>query len=781
MPNIGIYINYRPLRIGYCLRQNDLDNLRQVGIINTYLSGGILNPIIVISDEDDQEQVKNKILSIRPDILFTFEDSLKTKLELFERDYLPPPFQIRDNIIYEESGIHSFQVLDIGPIIRNVWEAYMKVSKKKYSNCVLPKWDKNDSLSLLFSLMLGSFDLPYKFKTNYEELYLKGLKAKPLTIEKNSILPDDIFKKVTPMLFTAHDLTTHYAIGYRDKGFIVGKHDNFNDLVSYWNFRATNRDAFFLPIDCPDRFEKCISTIKEILSAIGESNSTSKFHNCLLYYSKENEDTAKKIQEQYFSGSELFCMEYRESPYEAKYNLSYFDRQATQGNLDKSGEHFAINFQLPDFKYADEERYSPKKSFVASFTILTEFEYPQHTLQLPNFCDLNEWYARKVYFQYDRFRVEPEGFGIIVEDNKDFMALRPIYLPDFLKKIFERSKINVSPSESGKIARQIIEQMGRIEGCRVFKITGVRHLLSSITPWNEKTRIQCCEIIRDRSNGTFPQFEDLYIESRTEQKLTPEMVFDFLVKKKVFRPGVTIKCNKCDLKSWISIKSFSESIECPLCGNYFPLLIENPRGVIWHFRRSGLFGEENEQEGAIPVLLSLLQLVRVKQEVFTFTNYNLAFNNSQCEVDLIALSVNQHYYDKTPEIVIGECKSPGLREKENSQTILDNTKKKYQISDKDIENMVKVKEFLDDSGFRSYLLFSTTAKKFSEDEIKRFKALDKQRVPLILFTANELEPYFPYERYKREMLPQRHAVSFEDLTQNSRFIYLEEHPLSLLK
>lgn len=783
MPSIGINVNYRPLKIGYCLREGNLDELRQASLINTYLSGGILNPIIPISDSDGEEEIKKKVLYTCPDILFAFDDSLKKRFAFLERDYLPSPFQFRDGIYCEYEGRHYFQSLDIELIIRDIWDTFMKVSSKKYSNCILPKWDSSDELSLLFSIIFGEFTLKNNFKNDYEKSYLRGLKAKLVNIKVNDILTREIFECVTPMIFTAHGLTPHYSSRFRDRGFVIGKSDSFNDLVSFWNFRCNNPSAFFIPLDKINRFEECISSIKEKIGARGEESTPKGHRDYFIYHSKENEGLAKNFQDKYFLEPKLFRTEFKNMPYFAKKGFFYFDDQPVQGNVDKdTDEHYSVHFQLPGFKYSDQKRYFPGRFFVISFSFLTEFSYPQHTFQLPDFSDLNEWYARRIHFQYDRLRVEPERFGIIIEDRTNFLTLRPLYLPDLIQKIFDRSRIKISLSESGKIAKQIVEQMGGIEGCRVFMITGVRKLLSSVTPLIHKTRKQCCDEIKDRQGGSFSNSESLYIEFRQEPKLTPEMVFDFLAKKKVFMPGVVIQCTKCDLQSWISLNKFADFVECPLCGNSFSTLIKNPSGVRWNYRRSGLFGQENNQEGAIPVLLSLLQLNRVKHDIQLFTGHNVKLDGVECETDLIVFDVNRHYYNNRPEIVIGECKSPGAREQENTQSIPDSTKQRYQILNSDIEKLVKIKDLLDKSGFMTHILFATTAKRFSNDEIQRFKELLKKYIEPILFTANELEPYFIYERYKDNVLPHKHAVAYEHLATNSRFIYLEDRDIgSLLK
>lgn len=231
MPNIGINVNYRPLKIGYCLKEKDLDGLCQASVINTYLSGGIFNPIIPISDTDGEKEIKEKVLYTCPDILFAFDDSLKTRLKFLERDYFPSPFQFRDGIHCEYEGQHYFQSLDIELIIRDIWDSFMKVSSKKHSNCILPKWDPKDDLSLPFSIIFGNFALKNNFKNDYEKSYLRGLKTRLINIKINDKLTGDVFEHVTPMIFTSHGLTPHYSARFRDRGFVIGKSDSFDDLV----------------------------------------------------------------------------------------------------------------------------------------------------------------------------------------------------------------------------------------------------------------------------------------------------------------------------------------------------------------------------------------------------------------------------------------------------------------------------------------------------------------------------------------------------------------------
>ena len=76
----------------------------------------------------------------------------------------------------------------------------------------------------------------------------------------------------------------------------------------------------------------------------------------------------------------------------------------------------------------------------------------------------------------------------------------------------------------------------------------------------------------------------------------------------------------------------------------------------WLFRKSGFFAKDNNQEGAIPVILTLLLFLRVcRSKDFIYSPaLNLSFDKLNCETDFCVLL---HNHGDSPEIGIGECKS----------------------------------------------------------------------------------------------------------------------------
>ena len=156
-----------------------------------------------------------------------------------------------------------------------------------------------------------------------------------------------------------------------------------------------------------------------------------------------------------------------------------------------------------------------------------------------------------------------------------------------------------------------------------LKYAGVRKLLNELKPddlikWNEALKIIGKE--------NFDKFKTLYIESRETPELDPNDVVSFLLKKKILTPRLrlwerltrrtqTFKCKKCGLGSKILMSAFEGKWQCPYCEyeDYLPqyIAMECRNKNIWRLKKRGLFGKDNHQEGAMPVITSLMVFLRI--------------------------------------------------------------------------------------------------------------------------------------------------------------------------
>ncbi len=439
-----------------------------------------------------------------------------------------------------------------------------------------------------------------------------------------------------------------------------------------------------------------------------------------------------------------------------------FDRQSILANLDQSQEAPpALSMALPKKPLPEDlPREQGWQQWVVTIALFSEYGYDGYTFRPPFLPDLNQWYSRQTVFLPWSLRVEGDGVGIIRRVHDETAALRALRIPDLIHRILQRAGIESNPSRPGRIAHRIIRQMGGLEGCRVFKIPGVRKLIASKDARQGIPRSRAVEIIRDvdpdTRTPTFTRHETLFIEPREKPKLEPHAVFDYLLKKEIFRPGLSFLCPNCTLDFWVEVGSFTETCRCEYCGHQFLIAPHLRHRGDWRFRLTGLFGREDNQEGAIPVVLTLLQLLRLQHgegNVLYDTAVELRGPGLKCEVDFVFLERDNN---GATRVLLGECKAGG------------------RIEEVDLANMVVARRLLEGSGLESYLLFSKTAALFEEVELERFRAMTADRVPAILFTAKELEPYHPYwELGDNVRLPHKYPFSLEEIANNSAFLYLQ--------
>ena len=148
---------------------------------------------------------------------------------------------------------------------------------------------------------------------------------------------------------------------------------------------------------------------------------------------------------------------------------------------------------------------------------------------------LNEYYGRRAYFRGSAARSEPGGLGIIINVTDDQLTLHAIPFPELISNILETYGIKAKPSPAGLVTARLIEQMGGVQGCRVFKIAGVRSLIKKYAPDRSFERTEALTMIGDADPTThqprFDEYKRLYIERRERPELKPEDAFLYLLKK----------------------------------------------------------------------------------------------------------------------------------------------------------------------------------------------------------------------------------------------------------
>lgn len=100
MAFVNLSIKYRPVRIGFLVRDGSIDDLVKTAGINTLVWGGIYNPIIPVStDLKSAEQLMN-LFSV--DVLFPVSHSQGIDDLIKKYPFLRNPGHYAENIFYED-------------------------------------------------------------------------------------------------------------------------------------------------------------------------------------------------------------------------------------------------------------------------------------------------------------------------------------------------------------------------------------------------------------------------------------------------------------------------------------------------------------------------------------------------------------------------------------------------------------------------------------------------------------------------------------------------------
>jgi hypothetical protein len=269
----------------------------------------------------------------------------------------------------------------------------------------------------------------------------------------------------------------------------------------------------------------------------------------------------------------------------------------------------------------------------------------------------------------------------------------------------------------------MVHHLGRIQDCRVFMIRGVRRLLGEGSATSTFSEQKALSTIHDQ----FDAYRQLFIERREGGDLNESAVLEFLIRRDVVRMGVDLRCPSCELVFWRSVDELRVVSPCEYCGESFSCVDQLREKHPWRYRRSGLFGRDDHQEGAIPVLVTLRCLDTILSsgisgDVFA-TGFDLRPKGSKingCEIDLLYI----HQATDGTELAIGECKAAN------------------RIDSNDVGNMRAVAAAMGSRRMKVFVIFAKMVP-FTSEEIAVCKPPDGLEWPYrtILLGPDELEVY----------------------------------------
>jgi hypothetical protein len=751
MSTLNLHVQYRPIRVGWCIQANNFDEYKRALRFTHTLWGGRYNPLIVV---DNFNKASELVDLFKVDVLFPVSDD-QSIIDFINRfPYLPWPHHFDKGLFIRWMKAREPVFLDIFQSALRLRSDLNKENAFSKFQLNLINWDENDPLSAVFNAMFGCLPSRQELDTefDYKELLADTLTTNTIQLNAPEIIDAALIKTPTINWLSKYLLSGKRSIGWSTPGFYIGSVNDFTDLVNFWNLRACGIPLIYYDPVFKDRFSK----LKEDHISKLRSQPPTTYEptpSVGIWLQESNHDT---FDQKEFEGHITICQIGSASwnGLNIKTPIWHFKGKTVLGVL-SDANHKSLAFQLPP-KPTCNDTPETNQYLVATANIYGSTFDEDHTFDLPYVPELNRFYGQAT-FHLDKFRVEPNGLGLIIHHNDNSSHLQSINVKKLAQEIFELYGMKLTSSEAGIKTSRIIKQVGGLHNCRIFKIRGVRQLIEEHSPYASFRTTEATKIIGQidpiTNQPDFDRYKMLYLDGA---KVTPSSAFNYLAQKDVFRVGIELICPNCDLKFWRMLDSVKSKSICELCSHKFNILTQL-KDRDWFYRRSGIFGLDDNQAGGIPVVLTLNQLLsNFHSDTFLYvTAMNIEFDgtNKKCETDFIIISWNR---DGKVSIVVSECKT------------------RNPIEAQDVENLKIVADKLVNKHIEAYILFSKLAD-FSDAEVELcMQAQEQYRDRVIMLTERELESSFLYEEAMKSFQIENCGTNWESMARNTKVIFHNE-------
>jgi hypothetical protein len=763
---VSLTVRYRPLRVGWCIEGESLDHFSRAVALSHVFWGGRFNPMIPCSDRQLAEAL---IKAFNVDALYNISGTAAVDTFMKEFPHIAWP-DYRPELFVTRGTRKLPRLLDVGHPAQHLFERHVDRREKPAIDAAFYQWEAADRLRYALQATCGTYPQEAETGRDYARVFQKAFTTQPIAIGVADAIPNDLFRKVTPNYLTTAELegmplqSSHWT----RPGFYYGDALAFADLVNFWNLRACDIDLFFFDPNCSERLRPLVETFAALLRQRPQNDPSP--NNISVW--QRNLDLSRDLS--IFGPGLSLCTFSAGSLNGLNLNppVMTFPAKPVLGAAADNSLGTSVTFLLPEKPF-----YSDFELHTQMMVVSVSAPNVGNAMLTPPFIPaLNEYYGRNEYFMHDKARAERGSLGIIEEVTRHQLTLTALPFTDVLSKVFETYGMKAKASPAGLVSTRLIEQMGGLQGCRVFKIGGVRSLIKKYTPSETFERTEAITMIGDNDPVThlphFDPYKSLYIEQRDKRDLKPEDAFLYLLKKGVFRAGLKLACPTCQLDFWVTLDDAKSTNPCPYCGFEFNVLPQL-RDRNWAYRRSGLFGREDNQKGGIPVAVTLQQLDTMLHERLQAYAPGIELKPDtapieDCETDLVMLASSFGHSEKPLELVIAECKDSG-----------------GEITADDVRKLTKVAEALEGSPCDVFILFSKCGR-FTHDEVERCKQARRKLFEhegkthyannVIMLSERELEPYLFYQQLEKEFEIQPYVHTFEDLAINTVNIYFEPRP-----
>jgi hypothetical protein len=655
-------LQLRPIRFAFAVDPYDIDSVIEAVEINTFLWGGTFNPLIPTFNKIPSERKKSDGV--------TSAELFAGYLEAFDPDYVVVSTKLTRKPI--RSGgrkiIHSSELLSgtnksgipnygtgLFEIFAHLEGEEFKFVRKQPLKIHVPV--PENSYRQFLSTVFGSLSPHHNalFLANYE---------KEIDVEKTNCSIENYAEIISQRNTFIRHVTGAYHVEIRNAQYPLYSGCIFLldaskaiDLIDYWNLRAAGWRVIPVPKQAAN-----LENVKQLITGFVENNyfphkfKPEVYHSTVLLKSRS---VGEPEFRDFFDGFSTLNTDVPNKPKIVRLGLypRIWDNWARQGDGIKPCRLDAGSITR-DFS-ANENELVRVRTLDPEF--LNKFSFPGSNPRFANEMNLNVFGEKEPYAE-----VIPEGneflneaFGSLHIGNLRFSKTGIVFLSEYLEKSIHMHLPKAEPvfaawlkargwlpkiSDKGRIAKQMLKQIGGEWGIRPLENEGVIRLLQSASEGKtlkEATlRAETSRIAKQWGNPD------------------PSGLIRLFTSHGIFQLGMEFQCPICTQHSWYSIKEADYELQCMKCLEHFQIPTHSSKEIKWSYRSLGPFSLPNYAFGAYSVLFTLSFFGKASREKKTaYFSFTAKKQNKQIEVDLGLLLRESGLTEGEPRPVFAECKT----------------------------------------------------------------------------------------------------------------------------
>lgn len=714
-------VKLRPIKLAFLVNPEDKVSLQQAIEINTFLWGGVYNPIIPTYKElpaewqdapflrspSPQELVSGYLDNFEPDYVVPMGECVDYDVDVGDFNKIEDVSRILESIDTDDVptyGVGLFEILSY------FFNDELKFQRKYPLEICVPQF--GGDFDLFFSSVFGR--LPENIDNLFWEHVANHLEAKKIDCSTTNYIEllelSKLFLRRMTRLYLTHSGTYGGCVYFLDVTEPI-------DIIDYWNLRAVGWDV----IAVPKQFSQ-EDTVREFVQGLIQENydqprSKNEFHRpiTLLKSRSISEDEQRQFADSFDKPDKdkapQFSLNWMYPRIWDEWARGYDHVECCEIESDTVEHDISTNEATIRVKTLAPKFYRHLFLGIGEPRFVNEFNlrlYGDKEL-LADVIPKGDLNLARVIGRYNprNWRISRKGLVHLSKHSESVIELSVPYAEPIFTRWLELQGWTVNLRSPGKIAKQMLHQLDGVHGTWILAEKGIIQLLGKMSSYTNVLKKVPEELkkLQDvlQQNGIESSAGEIEGFVKHLKEIEPQLAGDkrpmlattFLTKlseiagkvlekrkgesneirkqrvaslatqfrKKLIdsnalQLGLEIQCTECNKRSWYSIKSADYVLRCPECHAQFPFP-QNTENIEWAYRTLGAFNSSNQADGAYTVLLTLRFFSLLLEGATTpLMSFELEKDGTNLfEVDLGLFYQKSKFSESETKIVLSECKT----------------------------------------------------------------------------------------------------------------------------